>query len=324
MASSAAFKLTQHLDRSEISGFTKPSNVKAVRIILSDYLIIAACFILAGYYPYWFVYLPVAIVLGSRQLGLAVLMHECAHNSFFSHKGLNHWVGKWLCGAPLLIELDGYRRYHLEHHRLSGTDKDPDYPNYKLYPVSKLSMARKLVRDIVGITGIRNLIGLCMMYGETSAFDLSYKPKKDKEKIGTGVILKNIVKNMLPYFVVHGILISGLILLGAGELYWLWLVTFLTVFSVLLRIRNAAEHAAVPDLLNADARMHTRTTIPPWWQAFILAPHGANYHLEHHLLPSVPAYNLPDFHQLLVRKGLLNKAELRRGYGEVMRELTIN
>ncbi|WP_425402017.1 fatty acid desaturase [Hahella ganghwensis] len=35
----------------------------------------------------------------------------------------------------------------------------------------------------------------------------------------------------------------------------------------------------------------------------MFAPHGVNYHCEHHAMPTVPAYHLPRMHKLLKERG---------------------
>ena len=40
-------------------------------------------------------------------------------------------------------------------------------------------------------------------------------------------------------------------------------------------------------------------------------PHKVNYHIEHHLYPSVPFYNLPECHREMKSRGLLDGAEVR-------------
>ena len=41
-------------------------------------------------------------------------------------------------------------------------------------------------------------------------------------------------------------------------------------------------------------------------------PHHVNYHIEHHLYPAVPHYNLPACHRALAASGALRDAEVRR------------
>ena len=86
------------------------------------------------------------------------------------------------------------------------------------------------------------------------------------------------------------------------------------------RIRNIAEHACVPD--NDDRLRNTRTTEANWLERLLVAPYFVNYHLEHHLLVSAPAYNLPKAHRLLLAKGLGPRMEVRPGYLSVLKLAT--
>ena len=51
-----------------------------------------------------------------------------------------------------------------------------------------------------------------------------------------------------------------------------------------------------------------------------MGPNRVNYHMEHHLLITVPHYNLPRFHELLVERGLIGERCVERGgYRSVLR-----
>ena len=75
--------------------------------------------------------------------------------------------------------------------------------------------------------------------------------------------------------------------------------TMLTWFQVIVRVRNIAEHAVVPD--NNDPFRNARTTIANPLARALLAPYWVNYHVEHHLLFWVPCYRLPQVHAALGR-----------------------
>ena len=96
------------------------------------------------------------------------------------------------------------------------------------------------------------------------------------------------------------VLSSGLILGGwaFGKLFVLyWLVPYCTLTQVFFRIRGAIEHGNVPDPENPYQQ--TRTYFIPPVLGFFFAPKYVNYHLEHHLYPSIPFYNLPRMHAAL-------------------------
>jgi fatty acid desaturase len=97
----------------------------------------------------------------------------------------------------------------------------------------------------------------------------------------------------------------------------LWVAAWFTTHTLVTRIRSIAEHALTPDL--DDPLGNTRTTVVSWWERLFLAPNRVNYHLEHHLLMTVPHYNLPRMHRLLRERGVLDRACLERGYWRVLK-----
>ena len=56
------------------------------------------------------------MIIGARQLGLAILMHDAAHNALSPHRKFNEILSDFFCAYPLLARTDAYRRYHLQHH----------------------------------------------------------------------------------------------------------------------------------------------------------------------------------------------------------------
>ena len=107
---------------------------------------------------------------------------------------------------------------------------------------------------------------------------------------------------------------------GRPELYLLWPIALLTTYRLVLRIRSIAEHAMAGPA--DDPLRNTRTTLVAWWERLFLAPNFVNYHLEHHLLMTVPHYNLPKMHALLRERGLLDDALVTRGYRAVLQRAT--
>ena len=88
------------------------------------------------------------------------------------------------------------------------------------------------------------------------------------------------------------------------------------------RLRQIGEHAAVPNGQSLDPRDHTRTILTQWWERLLIAPHQIGYHLEHHLLPSVPIYRLPTLHKMLVDNGYLASDLVITGYPSLIRRVT--
>jgi fatty acid desaturase len=87
----------------------------------------------------------------------------------------------------------------------------------------------------------------------------------------------------------------------------------------IIRVRQVAEHAAVPDLFDPDPRMNTRTVDAPWWQRLLFAPNGVNFHMEHHFMASVPCYRLRALREHLRNRQALDNVPVFRGYAQVLR-----
>jgi fatty acid desaturase len=51
----------------------------------------------------------------------------------------------------------------------------------------------------------------------------------------------------------------------------------------------------------------------------LFAPHHVNYHAEHHLLMTVPSYNLPKMHRLLKERGYFETGLLEPNYLQIIK-----
>lgn len=288
-------KASDLLTREEIQRFMQRSNLKAAWVVFSNWALIAGILAVAAIWPNPLTIVLAIILLGGRQLGLGVMMHDCGHRAMFTRPRVNDFVGQWLCASPILSNLEGYRQNHAQHHVLAGSDKDPDLPNYRNYAVTKSSFRRKILRDLTGRTGLKQALFLIRVLW---------------------------FKRLVGPVVMNGLMFAVCWAAGAPWVYLLWPAAYLTSYMLYSRIRNAAEHAVVPDLYSPDPLLHTRTTYAHWWEKLTVAPNKVNYHLEHHLLPTVPPYNLRALHQTLKAKGVYNDADIAPGYLDVIRRLT--
>ena len=92
-----------------------------------------------------------------------------------------------------------------------------------------------------------------------------------------------------------------------------WIIPFLTLFFMFVYIRGVAEHFGSMDY--EEELGSTRTVNPFFWERWFFAPHNINYHLEHHLFPGGPFYNLPRLHAVLMSDDAYrSKAHVTRGY----------
>jgi fatty acid desaturase len=271
--------------------------------IAVDWALVGASFALVARAPNPFTVLLAIAVIGGRQLGFAILMHEAAHRILLRDRRWNDWVGNWLCAYPVYLDVHPYRNYHLKHHAKTWTADDPDLPLATPFPVTRASLRRKIWRDLTGRTGWKRL-------KYTLKGDLGMSPGLGQRSDNPGL------RSFRGMVVTNAILLGVLALCGHPALYLLWVAAWFTTYSLVTRIRSIAEHAMVPD--PSDELGQTRTTIAHAWERLLIAPNRVNYHLEHHLLMTVPHYHLPRLHRLLRERGVLDRACLTRGYATVL------
>lgn len=314
-------KLTDLVTREEIRALLRASDLRGALSVALDWGIIGAAMALVAWRPGVVTVLAALVVIGGRQLGLAVLMHECSHRSLFARAGLNEWVGRWLCAAPMWNHLEKYRAHHLRHHSHAGTERDPDRSLITPFPVRRASLARKLLRDVSGVSGVKRVIGLLMMDLGLLRYTASADAVRVSPEERSGSMLRTGARSLGPVLLAQCALLGVLWLVGYPALYTLWVGAWLTTFGLFLRIRSIAEHAGTAE--SADPFLNTRTTVAGALARLTVAPHHVNYHLEHHLLMTAPHYRLPELHRLLRDRGGLDGSPLARGYGQVLRTVAI-
>ena len=297
-------EVSDYLSRDEVVYFTRRSDWRAWGIVLGNWLLISAIFLVAAIWPHPLIIIAAVILLAGRQMGLAVLMHECGHGTFFKSKALNDFVGQWLCALPTMNDQPSYASGHLEHHRKAGTQADPDLSNYQAYPISRESFKRKVIRDLTGQTGYKLISLMTMRLVETL-------------KRGDYALA---ISYFRPYLA-QLLLLLVLSALGIPWAYLLWVTAYMTFFMLIIRVRQVAEHAAVPDLYDPDTRLNTRSVDAPWWQRWAMVPNGVNYHLEHHFMASVPCYRLRALRELLKRRHAFDNVRAFGGYGALLKHV---
>jgi fatty acid desaturase len=241
-------------------------------------------------------------------------MHEAAHRTLFRARFMNDVVADWLCARPVWSDVARYREHHLGHHAHAGTDDDPYRSLVEPFPVTRGSLVRKLARDLLGVSGFRRAVGLALIDSERVAYQVSYTvvslPKK-----GAAAHLRALARNLFPTIVTNALLFGALYALHVGWVYLAWVVAWFTTYSLFLRIRSMAEHACLEG--GRDPMKNTRTTRAGLLARLTVAPHEVGFHLEHHLLPTVPYFRLRALHHRL--RGVIPESALAPSYMAVLR-----
>ncbi len=224
-------------------GLSRRSNWRGLGLVAHAWAVIAAAMAMAMIWP---VTIPLAVVvIGARQLGLAILMHDAAHGALHPNLAVNDWVAEWLCGGGLA----SYRAYHLQHHKYAQQAEDPDLVLSAPFPITRASLRRKIVRDLTGQTWFKQRFGRLIARLEA---------RKRGERVTT-ILAEEIVRQR-RWLIFNGLAIAAFSAAGYPWAWFaLWLLPRATWFQLVTRIRNIAEHALVAKD-EPDPLRHARTT----------------------------------------------------------------
>jgi fatty acid desaturase len=306
----------QNLSREELREVLAFDDRRSARTLLVNWGLVFASMALVGWSANPLTIAVALFVIGGRQLGCAIVMHEASHRSLFSDRKWNDRLGNWLGAYPVFADVHPYRAYHLIHHAHTGTPADPDVGLTAPFPITRRSFARKVFRDLSGQTGFQQIRA-------TVKRDLGLGSGRSQRNQGLRPGEKPDVgwHKLVPFAASNAAIFAVPAVFGRPELYLLWVVSLLTTYRLALRIRSIAEHAMAGPA--EDPLRNTRTTLVRGWERLLFAPAFVNYHLEHHLLMTVPHYRLPRLHAILRERGLLEGALVTEGgYREVLKRAT--
>jgi fatty acid desaturase len=296
------------LSYDELEEFNKINSFKAIFAIFFQWFVIAVCIAASVYSKNWLVYIFSVIVIASRQQALGVVMHEAVHYHLFSNKKVGDLISQLFLAFPLGLSTTVYRHKHLAHHRFTNTENDPDYIQQKnskewVWPKNKKEAFVIFFRDLVGL----NLHDSLKMFSYWSPVPALIGIEKDKSlKISTSEAILFFVFNVIAV----GIILKLGIILEVVIYWYIPLITFLPFSS---RVRASVEHN---ELKQAPGPLGvTRHTEAGLLERFLLSPCNINYHLAHHIYPSIPFYHLPDATKALLEKpGVKAHSDVTNGY----------
>ena len=244
------------------------------------------------------------LVVGARQLGLFVLMHDAAHGLLHPDRRINDFVGQAFCSSSL----HAYRPYHLQHHRYVQQTEDPDLVLSAPFPITRASLRRKLLRDLTGQTFVKQRFGHIA----------SRLARRTPEESAVRLFMQELAKDRR--FLIGNALAFALFALGGIGWVWLtlWLMPMMTWLPLVSRVRNIAEHALIAEN-EADPLRQARTTNANWVERALVAPYWVNYHAEHHLFTGVPCWKLRAAHRALQDRGVTARMATQPGYVPLLR-----
>jgi fatty acid desaturase len=239
----------------------------------------------------WWLYPLAVLVIGARQRGLSTILHDCAHGVGAADRRLQMVIGTVLTAYPIFQQHYAYKISHVftHHPRLGNPQGDPDLRFFIEQKAYETSSPRTYIRRVV----LMPLLGT-----QTWAY-LKYLVRNRYQMLKGGKAQDApVVPRRKRVLDRGGFWLFWLVVAATSwaqgwwpELLLFWLVPYLTSFQILGWYIELSEHTPLVRDANVDLYM-TRNRKSRGWEKFLTGIHNDNYHLEHHLDPRTPFWNL--------------------------------
>ena len=227
------------------------------------------------------------LLIGARQYGLLILLHDASHGLLHPKRHLNDSLALWLIAAPCGSSFVNSRSTHLMHHRFLGhLKRDPDYFLYSSgEPVPKQNF-----KQVLSHFGK-------LLFGGQIVHTFFGNMRARSEGLSKDIYLK--LKALIPVVMMQGLVFYIFLIFDQPlEYLYLWVLPLVSVAVLLNGIRVFCDHS-VPVGSSADPELLLISYQSNPVEIFFLSPFHMNYHAEHHFFPFVPHYNLPKLRALL-------------------------
>jgi fatty acid desaturase len=291
---------TQPPTKEFLSQFHNITNFRNALTVLSVYAQTICVIALSAYLHNLISYFIAVVLMGRAHTQNGELMHNSMHRSLFSNKNINDFVGRWFLAYPSAIMFDRFKYYHLVHHAKELGEKEPETPIYANYPITKLSLLRKFIRDASGFIGVRNLYYIYVVSPR-------YRPedKRYRQKI---------------VFVQLFILVIFTVTLGAQYYFLLWVIPWLTSRRVIERLYAITEHGGMTP--SNDVRKTTHFVNQTYIAKFLFMPLNRGHHMAHHIDPRIPFRDLPKVTKEMRSSGFIPNEIVHKNYISLLRKLS--
>jgi len=199
-----------------------------------------------------------------------LFLHEGMHNTLFGNRFWNRWISAAL-GWLFCISFTAYKVMHTRHHNYLGDPRDPDdYQNYlKNKPLLWTMHYGRLILGPYLYIFVIPLLAL---------------------RYGSALERRHVIEE---YIALISVYIVATLVIPANLLLYMWFLP-LVITAHMTAIRGLTQHG----ITNAqDPFIASRSIQANRIVAFFLL--NENFHLEHHLFPEIPSYNLAEVHKLI-------------------------
>jgi fatty acid desaturase len=264
-----------------------------------------AAFIAAGvYFDSLIVTILAIFLIGTRQMALALLLHEQVHRL-----GLRSKYADWMINVfavyPLFVTtVEDYAKVHLSHHKYCFTKDDPDFLRKSgeewTFPKSLGKLLTIAARDLTAMNLLR------LIRGKTAHATEEFTRRNPSPKW-----------LRIGFFIAAA---AGLTWLGGWTIFLVyWVIPAMTVTPLLVRWIAVCEHEY--NIENGTIHETTPLIQLSWWQRLLMPDLNFGYHAYHHMHPGVSFSNLPKVHAIYQREGLVDESAVFKGQGAYLKHL---
>jgi fatty acid desaturase len=204
---------------------------------------------------------------------IALLLHDGVHHTLFRDRRANRWISV-LLGGCVFMSASAYQAMHERHHIFLGDPRDPD--DYRNYSADR--------RMIWVMHYLRLVLGTFIYIAIIPAMVAKRGTPPEKRRMLAEYALLAVAYAAIWMAVPHDALIHA------------WLIPILPA-GLMFNIRSLAAHGLTDarDPLLASRSIDAHPVV-----AFFFR--NENFHLEHHLFPEIPSYNLKRVHTLVFQR----------------------
>lgn len=288
----------------DLKKLSTPNTWASLGQIMLEYIGMAAAIYLCN--TYWSIplYIVTVMFIACRQHALGVIMHDGVHYKIARNKKLNDIITEYLIALPIFTPMLDWRRAHFTHHRNPNTEDDPDWviklnnPEW-VFPKTKIGFLTTVLRYSCGIYILGLFFNKRLSWKQKlKYFGKAFLGTRPSPKLPNEKPLKPKRYNYIINTVLYITALSTIIYFGFLKMFILYYIIPAFMWAPLLtRIRSIAEHFGVENDTSYDK---SRTMYPSLIdKLFLGASWNINYHLDHHLYPSVPSYRLKKLHNMI-------------------------
>lgn len=220
--------------------------------------------------PHWALRVGGTLIVALALHMIALLLHDGVHHTLFRDRRANRWVSV-LLGGCVLMSASAYQAMHERHHIFLGDPRDPDdYHNY--------SGDRRIVWLM---HYVRLMFGTFLYIALIPVMVAKRGTPSEKGRVLVEYALLAVAYGAIWMTLPHQALVHA------------WLLPIIPA-GLMFNVRSLAAHGLTD---SSDPLLASRSIDAHPVVAFFFR--NENFHLEHHLFPEIPSYNLKQVHKLV-------------------------